>query len=361
MNYKSRERIAFWIDQAIMFSVALTSIWFASRIGYREAVRFARYEELRKARNQMRAVEHELALNEFAIRRALERWGSEDFDNIHFVVRAFERAKEADEIYLLDPDTTSALSEVYGDLLESTVAGIRKRGPSDTRYLAQDLYELLERIETARPLLEKDIDLLEREMKLVGKEDMSESVSPPHVSAEESSKEEGAAIVREASPLWEKGDRKPYTKRVPEMYRTSHSVVPAAPGGPVFVTWGANLPSGRQPARLWLLGFRKMPWKPPSGAEEDAEHLAQLCAGLARDPAFVLVHPISSKTGEFIDPNRPIGWRWLIVLVEDDAGERHPVREPVSWRIGEKPNVPQHVGKPSEKALVLPKGYLGSP
>lgn len=42
MSYKTRERLCFWIDQTLTLSIAVLSIWFASRIGYGEAVRFTK-------------------------------------------------------------------------------------------------------------------------------------------------------------------------------------------------------------------------------------------------------------------------------------------------------------------------------
>ncbi|MBI2899488.1 MAG: hypothetical protein HYY17_04845 [Planctomycetes bacterium] len=356
MTYRVRERLAFWVDQALVISIAITSIWFASRIGYREAIRFARYEELRKARNQVRAVEHELALNEYAMRRALENWDSDDFYRVHVVTRAFNRAKESDEIYLLHPDTTSAISDAYDERLSKAIANIHTSGRSDARFIALDLYEQLEIMEAARPLLEKDIGKIEEEMRRFGREDVSASVPEAPAEPLEPTGEEEQAAAFSPSTGWESGAGKPYAGAVVPAFRTSHLTVPALPKGPLLITWRASMP-GRKPAKIWIYGYRKLP-PLVDLREEDGEGWKRFYSGESGEIAFVLCHPVDSGEGQIVDPNQPVGWRWAFMAVEDDKGNRYPVREPATWRIGKKEDASKFLAKPSSKALVLPKGYL---
>lgn len=353
MKYRSRERIAFWVDQVIIFLVTVASIRFASRYGFSEAVKLARYEELRKARNQVRAVEHELALNERALQRGLARWNGTDFDRLHLNRRAFDRMSEGDELHLLDPDTTTALTELYGESVVEAMKEHKDRSPQGIAFVTQKLYLLLDQFEDARVLIEKDIRKIEDEMKTYGLADVSATLAPVS-DPEESNSDRLSALGLPPSPGWGKGSEE-YKGRAYGLGDKMHLINPAYPRGPTLIEWKAP-DAVKKPVRLWVYGYRRCPF--PDGLSESrhADRIRAIHSGTAQDPVFVLNIPITGRSGQIVDPNQPVAWRWLLVAVEDEGGDRCPVREPVSVAVGG--GEPMFERKPTDKALVLPKGYM---
>ncbi len=354
MSKYRRARVAFWSDQLVGILIGVVSIFAASRIGFAKAVNFARIQEVRRTRDLVRTLDHELAVNEVALRKALAAWDSEDFGFLHLTTRANDKAKQRNEYFLVDPATALAVQSVYAPHMKRTLENVRKQGTGPAaRYHALDLTVQLERIEAARPLLEKEIARLEEALEAAGLHDRSErkpAAAPP---AGEPSAEEKALLALPASEGWKRGPV-PYAGAVEEDLTALKLGVAPLGCGPAYISWSANLPPGKKPVRVILTFWDKAP--PPyehrmrAGVVDEA--IRKFLGG--EGGSFTLSREWTEMQGEVVDPNRPIGWRWVTIVVEDDAGGRRAL-EPLCGKAGrDEPR--KHWWKPGEKALVLPKG-----
>lgn len=356
MSYKARERASFWLGQIIAAGIAFLCIWVASRIGFREAVRFTRYEEMRKSRDLMRSMERELASNERALGRALEDWDSDDFRRVEVVTQSLERAKESESYLRLNLRTLKALSESYSGDLRETIEQIRREtGDLSVRREARDLWVHFERMERTRPVLEEDLRRFEKEFGSGGVEIPFQPLvwptdPPPDPTAEEERWMKAPATMERiaAGGVYE-GSLTPA-----QDLGVRTLAVPALPRGPVVLTYKVQLTPDRKPTRLLLCFSTRLPFESGVFAGRDDERLRRLLAGDAGEGSFAFVMPVEGTSGEIVDPNRPIGWRWVYALIEDQKGERRPVTELSSWKIGREG---KYRIRPSDKAHVLPIGY----
>lgn len=358
MTYKARERTAFWVGMAIATAITFFSIWMASRIGYREAVRFTRYEEIRKSRNLLRSMERELATNEEGLRRGVEDWDREEFRRVRVMTRSLERARESDEYFRLNQETLGTIAEAYGPSLDQTLDRIDKdRTEDNVRLFARNLWFHLEKMERARDLLNRDLIRLGEELKSGGVEDLFQTIPCPPDLIPELTKEEAAVCERSASPGWVAGPSSPYAGPVganQDLSFSRHLAVSVLPRGPIVLAFRGSV---RKPVRLWLCFCDRAPFDGTLFAGRDDEAIRRLLSGDAGEGSFVVSHPMDQAQGHVIDPHRPIGWRWVFAVLEDQSGERRPVADLVTWKVG-KDEPARFRLKPSDKALVLPKGYL---
>ncbi len=361
MSYKAKERASFWIGQIIAAGIAFLCIWIASRIGFREAVRFTRYEEMRKSRDLMRSMERELSSNERALRRALEDWDSEEFRRVHVGTQSLDRAKESDSYLRLNLRTLKALSESYsGDLRETVEQTRRATGETAVRREARDLWIHFERMERTRPLLEEEIRRFEKEFGAGGIEVPFQPLlwpvePPPEPTAEEERWMRAPASMERlpAGGVYE-GNLTPA-----QDLGVRNLAVAVLPRGPLALTYKAQLSPDRKPARLLLCFTARLPFESGVFAGRDDERLRRLLAGDAGEGSFAFALPVDQPTGEIVDPNRPIGWRWAYALIEDQKGERRPA-ELSTWKIGREERAKYRI-RPSDKARVLPLGYRTEP
>lgn len=355
MSYKAKERASFWLGQIIAAGIAFFCIWIASRIGFREAVRFSRYEENRKSRDLMRSMERELASNERALGSALEDWDSDPFRRLQVVTQSLERAKESESYLRLNLQTLKALSETYSDALRETVEQIRREtDDTSVRREARDLWIHLERMERTRSLLEEDLRRFEREFGSGGVEIPFQPLvwptePPPDPTAEEERwmKAPASAERLAAGGVYE-GNLTPA-----QDLGVRNLAVAALPRGPMALKYNIQLTPDRKPVRLLLCFSTRLPFESGVFAGRDDARLRRLLAGDAGEGSFAFVVPLEGTTGDIVDPNRPVGWRWVYALIEDQKGERRPVTELSSWKIGPG----KFRLRPSDKARVLPIGY----
>ncbi|MBI2901090.1 MAG: tetratricopeptide repeat protein [Planctomycetes bacterium] len=374
MKLKTKERLAFGIEQAFMLAGAIASIWFASRIGYQEAIKFTRYQEVRRVRDLLRSMDHELAINERAVRRGLEDWTSDEFRGLHVVSRSFRRGKEGDDLFFLNYDTVRVMSDAYGELFQKALNQIREQGGGPIfRPNAVILTYQLDLLEDARPKLQDDIGRVEQEMHKLGGRDVSKPKQWPPDPVPEPDAEESAALKLPASTIWGRGAGARYAGLLQD-FAWVHLAVAARPRGPVLISFRLNLSAESMPVRVWLCFRRKSPIDLTQilHAKIDEEELRAIFTGEEDANSFVMSYPLDAASvrpagrdsvevsGDIVDPNRLAGWRWLYVLLEDAAGQRHVVRGVTTWKIG--PDDPwKFSAKVPDGALVLPVGYAAGP
>lgn len=360
-----RARVHFWIDQALILVVTVASIWFASRIGYREALRFARYEEIRKSRNLMRSMENEMNVNERQLRIALEDWDSHEFRDFQPVTSSFDRAKSSDEFFLVHPDTWVAMSNVYGPSFQSMIDLLRKSGYGEVvQIVARWFWAHVERFEKARPLLERDIAAVEARMREFGIEDVSIAKTWPPLPKVEPSPAERRAMELPTTPGW--------TRSAPESYggpmhdfAFDFFAVPARPRGPNLIQISTSFTDNRRATRLWVCLSSTCPI--PAGIAyrvgQDVDDLASMYAGrgeviLTMPLDIAPVNRFTKVELTIVDPNAPAGWRWMYVMVEDETGERHVIRHPGMRKVSGEDDARKFDAVVPEGAIVLPRGYL---
>ena len=359
----TKRRLEFGIDQALTIAITVASIWYASRIGYREAIRFSRYEDVRETRAWMNAIDRELASNEEALRRALEEGSVAGRRNVHVAVRAFERGKDSEQFFALDRRTLGALQQAYADR-----AGQAQESGAGLRSQALVLMWRLEKCEQARPLLAEDLRRLSDQLRRDGPDDPLPGAQLRSAGLRESTPDERAVTGRAASSGFVRPAAGRYDGPL-KPFGWTHLAVPAVTGGPVLIDYSVRLPADRTSARLWLIFRATCPldWDQELLPGQDDQALRRLFSG--EGDGFVLQCPLDtanadrpdagsvSVAGQILDPNRPAGWRWLYVLVEDDRGTRHPADFLVTWQVGME-NPDRLCRQPSPDALVIPRGYL---
>lgn len=360
-----RARIHFWIDQALILVVTIASIWFASRIGYREALRFARYEEIRKSRNLMRAMENEMNVNERQLRIALEDWDSHGFRDYQPVTSSFERAKGSDEFFLVHPDTWVAMSDAYGPSFQNVIDLLRKSGTGEiVQIVARWFWAHVEKFEKARPLLERDIATVEARMREFGIEDVSIAKEWPPLPKAEPSPAERRAMDLPTSEGWTRSGPEAYGGTTLD-FSFEFFAVPARPRGPNLIQISTSFSGNRRATRLWVCLSSACPI--PAGASyrvgQDAADLFAMYSGRG-DVILTIplnIEPVNGYTKvelSLVDPGAPAGWRWMYLMVEDDTGERQVIRHPGMRKISGEDNPRKFDAVVPEGALVLPRGYL---
>lgn len=339
MSPKAQERLAFWLGQTITAFIAFGSIWIASRIGYEEAVRHAQYEDVRRTRNRIRELDRELETNEHALNQALEDWDSDAFRRFALDSHAYDRARESDEYFLLDPETMAALSRAYAPWIRKSIEGIREQGGGPPfRTYALNLTLLLERIEAARPLLRRDLDRIELELVDLRRGRSEVTTQPlgwPPPDPTKWSDDEQAVARSAASPGWQRGIGEKYSGPLQEMGIALYATVPVARRGPTVLQWSRSiLPEGRTPARLWLCFSNRAPFERGFHPKRDEEALRRIYSFDVPGDPLVLRIAVDSLVTEIVDPNAPLGWRWVYGFLEDNAGQRYPLRHIEAWKIG---------------------------
>lgn len=361
MTYRTRERLAFWLGQAITAVIAFATIWFASRLGYEEAIRYARYEEARKTRNRLRELDRELASNEQAIRAALEDWDGPGARNVTLNWVAYDRAKESDEYFLLDPQTTYALSQAYADWIRSAIEKIRNRTLATYRTHALNLSLFRERIEDSRPRLKQDLDKIEADVRRLRGGKPEVGVDPPEwpvPSRPPPTDDELAATKLAVTPGWARGAGGRYLGPLEDLSIGRHVAVPVAPRGPAILTWTMPLlPDGRKPARLWLCFTSRAPFERAYSARRHEEELRKIYSFEVPGDPRVLNVPVESREIDVVDPNLPLCWRWVYGFLEDDAGQRFPLSQMHAWKVGGGRGS-SYLRLPGPQTIVLPVGYL---
>jgi len=359
----TRERIAYWGEVIVACSMTIVAIVVASQLGYREALNFARLEEQREEFNAMRSMERELASNENAIRRALDDWSGNSMRFLHVVTASYDRAKESDAYFRLDPETASELSGIYGGWVPRTIEGIRKHGPGPIfRVYAANLELTLEKIERARPLVARDVARLAAQLKAAGVEDPMTEIAWPVEPVPAPTATETEAMNRRTTDGWTRGAPPEYKGALAPFHIGRYTAIAARPRGPVLLRFkNSRPPEGRRPVRLWLAFSDRAPTDRAHTPGQDDDDLRKFfaCGGAS----FVLSIPWTEWQADILDPNQPAGWRWAYGFLEDDAGDRHFLYMFEAWKIagGPKDVAWGHFAEPSDGALVLPKGYLKQP
>ncbi len=359
MTQKARERCAFWVDILLGCAITFASIVVASRIGFREAVHFARFEETRRARDLLKAVEREMAGNERALRLALEDWDADAFRNVHVVTSAFERACESEEFFLLDAESTGAVTEAYAPSLLLAIAEIRKEGGGRLSHAyARQLAFHLDQFEDARPLLAGAVARLDEELGEVERMDLWRSVVWRDEPAARSTPFEDTVAALPATRGWTRDPPTAYNGPLEDFLVSQHLAVVSLPRGPVALTFSAGDDDSGTPVTLHLCFAQRAPFLRavrPGGLDD--VRLRRLLEGDSGPGGFVLSIPYASLTGQVVDPNRPVGWRYVYALLEDAKGARHPVEHLRTWKLGDDP-ARRFLLDPADDALVLPQGYL---
>ncbi len=373
MTYRTRERFALWVDVFLTVATTVASVWFASRIGSREAIRFSRNEEARKSRDLLRALENELSLNERTLKLALEDWDSREFRRLQIVSPAFARAQEAEELFLIDPQTWTAMVEAYGRRLEESIVALRKNGTgSGAHRHVVWLWYHAERLQAARPMIEKDIAGIEARMRQIGVVDVSVTHTWKAEGAPTWSDGEEEASRLASSPGWERQGNARYSGALRErdfgqhkIFYPGHLCNPVKTAGPAIISLPRTLPSDRRPSRLWvyLSATCPLPAEEAVSSHRSPEEVRRVLSGQLPG-TLVLCHPLPADANpelSIVDPNRPLGWRWAYFAIEDDAGELHLVRGPSTWKVAGRAGSPSSFRVPLPGgALVLPKGYLAN-
>ncbi|MBI2901089.1 MAG: hypothetical protein HYY17_12960 [Planctomycetes bacterium] len=361
MTYRARERLAFWIEQACALGIAVASIWYAARIGYTEAVRYARYDELRKERNLLRAMEGELAFNEESLRRTLRDWDHRALQRGHVNAPCFQALRESKEYVLISPDTWEAVTRAYEGILEADLDPefrFRGRGVDGAYHRPAFLAFKAEQFRDARALIEKLIARTDERMRGFGIHDpFPPKRTQPEPVPPRDAEEEGFAR-RPASPGWGTGAPEKYEGPV-GIYRSerretvdsSSLCVPARARGPVVIEYALSLPKERRPARLWLFLTERYPleWR-AHDPKADEETLRALVTGKLGGRTTVLNYPLSPPTsdiehrpqysfnwgGQILDTRDPLPWNWAYVTVEDDQGHFYLALSITAWKIKRK-------------------------
>lgn len=358
MSKRATQRVAYWIEQTIAIALTVASIWFAARIGYREAVRFAAYQDLRTTRDTVVGLEQELAVNRRALARAVQDLDGEALRRLSMSTRRFEAAKQSDAFFKLDRDALNALSDAYGGSMARLLSEMRERqatGGETMRAHARTLVFMLERMEEGAPKLRAAVEALAaRTREMVGESDdplptYTWPEDPPP--ALDPSLEPAMAMT--PSEGWTRAEPGPYPGEVTTVY-FGDTMVPSHRIGPNVITWSVRLPEGRTPARLHVVFTSRAPVRRGESlvAGVDEERLRALLGGQLPG-ARIMTHDVSKTRGQVVDPNFP-DWRWVFVLVEDDAGDRVPARIDV-WKAWDKDQGHRHRLAPEAGALVLPK------
>lgn len=363
LNKLHKERIAFWLMQVVTVFVTVASIWFASRIGYEEAVRFSQWEAVRHERNLLRAAEHELVLNERALRHALSDLGSESFRNVYVVTRAYDRVRQGDGFLELDRAAVLALSKAYSSTLAESIEKVHQ-GETGSVLLgyARTLTRHLEHMEESIPLVQAEVEALDAKLSVFGVPDIPLRLSTsPHPPAAELSEVEVEALGRTATPGWKHGaSPSPYTGELREKIYWDSPIVPPQLRGPVVIEFnGRHLPRERKVKRVFLCFAQRAPL--PVWTEVDEPWQRRALAGDNGPGSFVMELELPKddrlQIYEILDPNPELGWRWVYLVLEDDLGVRSAAKFSI-WKVGEK-NDGWHLKTKltPERLLVLPKGY----
>lgn len=373
MRYLARERLALWVDVLLSVATGIASVWFAVRIGSQEAIRFSRYEEARKSRDLLRAMENELNLNERTLNRALDDWDMRTFERVQVVSPAFTRARDSEELFFIDPQTWTAMTLAYEKTLQEVLEVLRMRKAdaftfTQMRYLRYHA----ELLAAARPLLERDIASIEDRLRRLGTPDVSapyrwDPDPPPTWSPEE---EEAAR--RPATKGWTREGAAVYSGPLQDHWDGNYKHfnwgalhLPPKTAGPVVVTISTPLERGTKLARVWVYLAQTCPISPADSVEavRNPDGMRRLLAG--RWPGVTALScPVRSEEHyvkiTLVDPNRPIGWKWAFFAIENDQGERSIPNGVQVWKVGRQEDYARISTRAPEDAIVLPVGYLAA-
>lgn len=391
MSYKGRERLAFWIEQVCGLSVAVLSVWYAARIGYTEAIRFNRYEELRKTRNMLRALEDEAAFNERECRQALSDCTLNQLNRTSIVAPSFQNVRESKSYLYFSPGAWCSISDAYEGILDADAKEDMLRLRMEGGSYAPALFRLkAEQLGKARTMLRKEVELVEARMRVFGSVEPSLPKPPRPVPPPILTEEETGIGRRPPSPGWGKGPPARYEGPIvlpegppPLSLNFGHLATPMRDRGPVIIDFLIEgIPADRRPARLWLYFSRTAPYDLEARftLPQDEGTLRELLTRPSGAGAFVLNHPLDPDalgfvagnppkwSGQALDTNEIIGWNWVFAVAEDDVGTMRFLRftsGPKVNRVQDKD--PRLMRRDdfrevlSPHAIVLPLGYLNGP
>ncbi len=366
MVKRTKERIAFWLEQVVLIGVTVASIFYASRIGYEQATRFSAWRELQQTQLILLSARQELTLNRDALYSALQDWDSQAFTDLFVSTQAFNRVRDSDQYFHLASDTIERLSQAYAPSLQQVLESMQKQvgGPASRLY-ARILRHHLERMERAIPAL--DHELATQREKL---EAYEISLSDSWVEWRSTNLEMNrttptsttVSIKLSSSPDWSALRPHAYTGDLPVMNWTQASTVPRT-SGPLIWSYSVSRSElgGADAAKIILVLSREAPLD--MGETAAGDKLSELFSGRIEGvDAIVLSHPLAPSDsrrieGEIVDPNPQFDWRWAYLLIEDSDGNRYPVSYLDGWRLGQG-KAWQYWREPSENALTLPVGYL---
>jgi|GEM_PF-2574482 len=366
MVKRTKERIAFWLEQVVLIGVTVASIFYASRIGYEQATRFSAWRELQQTELILRSARQELKLNRDALYSALQNWDSVAFTDLFVSTQAFNRVRDSDQYFHLSSNTIEQLSLAYAPSLQQVLQAMQEQvgGPSSRLY-ARILRHHLERMERAIPLLDDELATQTNRLQAyeIGVTDSWiewRPATPPMLQPSPTSTT--ASTDLSSSPDWSALATHRYTGDLPTMNWTQVSTIPRT-SGPLVWSYSVSRSElgGADPARIILVLSREAPLD--MGDTAAGNKLSELLSGdVGGVNAIALSHPLAPSDsrrieGEIVDPNPQFDWRWAYLLIEDSNANRYPVSYLDGWRLGQG-KAWQYWREPSENALTLPVGYL---
>ncbi len=153
----------FWIGQLFVIVAAVGAVWWASRAGFREAARFAQYEECVTAQKTLKIVRAELEENLREVRATRERVQEKKPLTLELKLEKLQWAAGKSFGSRMDPTLFQAIEMLFGNPLPGMIQNLTRgqMEQEDRDYAVRVLTRVLDRAQkVVLPMLESQERIL---------------------------------------------------------------------------------------------------------------------------------------------------------------------------------------------------------